>query len=84
MMPSDTPLSHRAFAWSSVMGGPILGTAWGMATDYPIIRLGWLGLFLIPAHPVRPQPVMGCVTVIGLVLWFIAGALAMMVAAHGG
>jgi hypothetical protein len=83
-MPSDMPLSRRAFVWLSVMGGPILGTAWGMTTYHPIIGLGWLGLLLIPAHPIRPQPAIGCITVIGLVLWLLAGFWAVMVASYAG
>jgi hypothetical protein len=83
MMPSGMDLADRALVWAHVMGGPIVGTAWGMAEFHPMIGLGWLGLFLAPAHPVRPHPVMGCLTVLGLALWFFAGFLAMMVAVWG-
>jgi hypothetical protein len=74
--------SDRALVWASVMGGPVVGTAWGLA-DIPCIGLGWLGLVLIPAHPLQPSAATGWVTASGLVLWYFAGFLAMMVAVWG-
>jgi hypothetical protein len=76
-------LADRALVWVSVLGGPVVGTAWGMADFHPSISLGWLGLLLIPAHPIRPSGATGCVTVFGLSLWFFAGFFAMMVAVWG-
>jgi hypothetical protein len=75
--------TDRALVFASVMGGPIVGTAWGMTDFHPIIHLGWLGLVLIPAHPARPHVATGCTTVVGLVLWFFTGFLSMMMAVWG-
>jgi hypothetical protein len=83
MMPSGMRIPDRLLVWASVMGGPVAGTAWGIAEFHPSIMLGWLGLLLIPAHPMRPCAVTGCVTVVGLSLWFFAGFLAIMVAVWG-
>jgi hypothetical protein len=82
MMPSIRA-ADRLLVFTSIMTGPVIGTAWGMAEFHPIISLGWLGLLLMPAHPVRPCIVNGCMTVFGLALWFFSGFLAMMVAAFG-
>jgi hypothetical protein len=85
LMPSGMGLADRASVWASVMGGPVVGTAWGMAEFHPtFFVLGWLGLPLALAHPVRPQVATACLTIIGLVLWFFAGFLAMIVAVYGG
>ena len=83
MMPSGMGLADRARVWAFVMGGPVVGTAWGMAEFHPSIGLGWVGLLLALAHPVRPHPATGCLTALGLALWFFAGFLAMMVATWG-
>src|SRR5437868_6272547 len=56
VMPSGMAPAQRARVWAAVMGGPFVGTAWGMTTFYPAIGLGWLGLLLAPAHPLRPSP----------------------------
>jgi hypothetical protein len=83
MMPPGLRLADRFLVWASVMGGPIVGTAMGMAEFYPFIGLGWLGLFLVPAHPICPSVATGWVTAFGLALWFFAGFMAMMTAAWG-
>lgn len=83
MMPSGMQLSARAFVWASVMGGPIVGRAWGIDEYYQSISLGWLGLLLIPAHPLRPSVGTGCLTMLGFCLWFLAGFIAMMAAVWG-
>jgi hypothetical protein len=54
VMPPGMRLPDRALVWASVMGGPVVGTAWGMADFHPAILLGWLGLLLVPAHPAPP------------------------------
>lgn len=83
MMPSGMQFSDRVLVWASVMGGPIVGTSWGIAGFHPFIGLGWLGIPLIPSHLIRPCAVTGCMTLFGLSLWFFAGFLAVMVAAWG-
>src|SRR5579859_7798583 len=70
MMPSGMRFVDRVLVWASVMSGPVVGTALGMAELCPPIAVGWLGLLLIPAHPARPSVATGCVTVFGLSLWF--------------
>jgi hypothetical protein len=84
VIPPDMGIADRALIWASVMGGPIVGTAWGMAEFHPIIGLGWLGLLLAPAHPIRPHAATGCLTAVGLALWFFSGFLAVLVAVWGG
>ena len=74
------PPKGRFQAWACVVGGPVLGTAWGLAEFHTPICLGWLALLLIPAHPIRPSVGTGCLTVFGLVLWFFAGFVAILVA----
>jgi hypothetical protein len=78
-----TGFAERVMTWAFVMGGPIVGTAWGMGEYHPIILLGWLGLLMIPAHPCHPHPATGCVTLLGFSLWFFAGFLTVMVAVWG-
>jgi hypothetical protein len=76
-------IGDRAFAWAIVMGGPVVGTWWGMAGYHASVGIGWLGLFLIPAHPYRPHPATACVTFLGFAIWFFAGFVTFMVAAWG-
>ncbi len=83
LMPSGMDLQSRAFTWAALFGGPVLGTAWEMVGFHPVIGLGWLGLFLAPAHPIRPHWATGLVTVAGLVLWFFAGFITVVVAVWG-
>jgi hypothetical protein len=83
MMPAGMRLSDRALIWASVMSGPIIGTVWGWAEFNLYIKLGWFGLLLIPAHPLRPNIGTACVTVLGLLFWFFAGFLAVMEAVWG-
>jgi hypothetical protein len=83
MMPSGMCFAERVLVWASVPGGPIFGTSVGMAGFHPCIGLGWLAGLLVPAHPFRPNAVTGCVTGIGLFVWFCAGFLAVMVAVWG-
>jgi len=84
LMPSGMSVRNRAFWWAAVMGGPVLGTAWDMVPFVPPIGLGWLGLVLAPAHLVRPHWATGLLTAAGLVLWFFAGFIAVLVAVWGG
>jgi hypothetical protein len=84
MMPSGMPWSDRATVWAWVMAGPVAGFAWGLADFIPTVTgLGWLGLLLVPAHPVCPKVATGWVTVVGLSLWFFAGFVAMMCVVWG-
>ena len=83
MMPSRMQLSDQVLVWVSVMGGPIVGTSWGMVGIHPFIGLGWLGIPLIPSHLIRPCAATGCLTLFGLSLWFFAGFLAEMASAWG-
>ena len=83
MMPSSMPLAERAQVWASVMGGPIVGTAWGMAAFHSAIGLGWLGLLITLAHPLRPSLATAWLTLVGLGLWFFAGFVAMIAAVWG-
>jgi hypothetical protein len=76
-------IRDRAFIWAAVLGGPIMGTVWDMITFHPAIGLGWLGLLMVPAHPLRPHWATGLVTAAGLTLWFFAGFVAVMVAVWG-
>ncbi len=80
VMSSGMGVADRSLVWSSIMGGPVLGTIWGMIDFHPSISLGWLSMLLIPAHPVRPSVATGCVTAFGLLLWFFAGFVAVMIA----
>jgi hypothetical protein len=66
------------------MGGPIVGTALGLVKFDPAIGLGWLGLFLMPTHPLYPNTGTGWVTVVGLLLWLFAGFWTVMLGAWGG
>jgi hypothetical protein len=79
-MPEGMRLADRVLVWATVMGGPVVGTAWDMGSG---ISLGWLGLLLIPAHPVRPSVATGCITLLGLALWFFAGFVTVVVAVWG-
>jgi hypothetical protein len=84
MMPSGMPWSDRAAVWAWVMAGPVAGFAWEMADFIPnVTALGCLGLLLVPAHPLCPNVATGCVTVVGLSLWFFAGFATMMCVVWG-
>ena len=82
-MPTHTGLADRLTTWEYVMGGPIIGTAWGMGDLFTAIPLGWLGLLLIPAHPCYPHRATACLTLLGFCLWFFAGFVAVMGAVWG-
>ena len=79
LVPFGMGLRHRAFVWATVMGGPVLFTVWDVAVYYMPIGLGWLGLLLVPAHPVHPHWATGIVTAAGLLLWFFAGFVTALV-----
>jgi hypothetical protein len=83
MISSGLRIADRAELWAVVMGGPIVGTAWGMGEYHPIILVGWLGLLMIPAHPCHPHPVTGGVTLLGFSLWYFAGFFAVMLGMYG-
>lgn len=84
MMPTEMDFRGRSFVWISVMSGPVVGTEWGINDFRTPIVLGWLGLLLIPVHSLRPNVIMGCVSSLGFLLWFIIGFLTMMEAVWGG
>lgn len=81
-MPSGMSLWNRAESWIVIMGGPIMSWVWAIRS-VPIIELGWLGMCLIPAHPIRPHWATGLLTLIGLVLWFFAGFITIIAAVYG-
>ncbi len=83
LMPSGMDLGNRSLAWVTVIGGPVVGTTWGMAEHHPVIGFGWLGFLMAFAHPVRPHWVTGVVTVAGLVAWLFAGFVTVIVAVWG-
>jgi hypothetical protein len=83
MMPWAMTVGDRIVVWAGVMSGPILGTAWEMHPFHTFICLGWLGLILILAHPVYPKTATACITLVGLLLWFLVGFVEMMVAVNG-
>ncbi len=72
-MPSLMPVSDRMVIFTWVMGGPIRATYDGWLGFHPFLGLGWVGLLLIPFHPARPCAVTGCLTAVGLLLWFFSG-----------
>jgi hypothetical protein len=80
MTPSNWGIASRAEVWAIVMGGPVVGTSWGMTEFHTSVAVGWLGLPLVPAHPFRPNAATGCLTILGLALWFFAGFATMAVA----
>ena len=69
---------HEAFAM--IAGGPVVGSALGMGRYYPIISFGWLSLLPMAAHPCRPSVLTGCITVVGLLLWFCTGYVSLLYA----
>jgi hypothetical protein len=79
-MPSGLDVANRALIWLCVMGGPIVGEAWGMAEYYPVIRLG---LLMTLAHPCWSRTTTACITLAGFGLWCFAGFLVVMVATWG-
>jgi hypothetical protein len=71
------------WTWVAIMGGPVLGTSEIFGPFPWITGLGYLGLLLIPAHPTRPHGATGLVTVIGFLLWFLAGFYTALVGLYG-
>jgi len=60
--------------WASIMAGPFAGL-WAAAFWGPADALGWAagcGL-AIAAHPLRPNPLTGVVSVVGVVVWVFLG-----------
>jgi hypothetical protein len=58
-------------ASSVIMAGPLTADEFDARSwSYP---LGWLGLFLVWAHPIRPHPITRVATGLGLALWLFAG-----------
>lgn len=39
--------------------------------------MGWLGALLALVHPIKPNVITGFVTIIGLILWFLSGFVAL-------
>ena len=69
---------HEAFPM--IAGGPVVGSVLGMGQYYPEVSLGWLSLLPMATHPCRPSFATGCVTVVGLLLWFGAGFASLLYA----
>jgi hypothetical protein len=72
-VPQDGNWSGRFFTFAVIMGGPIWASGAGLR--YWFFDLGWIGLLLIPAHPIKPHVVTVFLTAIGLAFWFFAGFL---------
>jgi hypothetical protein len=72
----SSPPSEFDFFFAVAAGGPVAGTAWGIGYYLPV-KLGWVGLLLMPAHCCCPNLATACVTILGLVLWFFAGFVAL-------
>lgn len=83
-VPMGLRFSERVFVWASVMGGPIMGTIWGVAgPSQSFLMLGWLGALLVPAHFLKPCVATGCLTMLGFSLWFFAGFVEIILSAWG-
>src|SRR5262245_11915290 len=69
-------------AWACIMAGPC------MAGMFPALHwstpMGWVGMLLIWAHPIRPNVLTGMATVLGVILWLIAGLVTYAGAAYAG
>ena len=83
LMPSGMGLRARATIWVAVMGGPVWGSTWDISSVLNAVAYGWLGLLLVPAHPMRPHWATGLLTAIGLALWFFVGFITVLVAVWG-
>ena len=64
-MPTGWGLSNRLSWWGLMLAGPVWGSWVGMGSYHSFISFGWLGLPLAMAHPLKPHPVSGVLTVIG-------------------
>jgi hypothetical protein len=83
MMSSGMDFPVRVELFAAVMGGAFTGTVWELAAFHTFISLGWLGLLLVPAHPLRPGMLTASLTLLGFGLWFLAGFLSVIVAVWG-
>ena len=68
-------------AWAYILAGPLTaGILHALHWSTPV---GWLGLILVWAHPIRPHPLTGLATGLGLALWCFAGLVTYMRSAWG-
>ena len=80
-MPPRMGLGERVRVWALVMGGPIFGTVENWHD--PGIRLSWLSLLCIAAHPLRPNFVTAGMAVLGFLAWFFAGSISAIACVWG-
>jgi hypothetical protein len=81
---SGVSVDERARLWLAVMSGPLIGSWMGLMNYAPPVCAGWLGLFLIAAHPLRPSRLTAFITILGLLVWFFAGFFTVAVAVFSG
>lgn len=76
-LPSDWSLSKKVVGWLWFMSGPFCVFVMGInEITHPFVvscvLLGFIGMLLLFAHPLRPSRFTAVVSILGLILWFLA------------
>ena len=76
-LPSSWDLSKKVDGWLWFMSGPFCMFVMGIdEVGHPFVAscvlLGFVAILLLFAHPLRPSWVTAVVSILGLMLWFLA------------
>jgi hypothetical protein len=82
-LPSASSPLDRFLTWLEILSGPVYGTWLGLAMFHWLVLIGWCGLPLTMAHPIRPNAATAFLSLIGLVLWFGSGWVTIVVCVWG-
>ena len=85
--PSGWGWNNRLEAWAYMLTGPALLAILGGGPVPDVVGyafcLGWLGLFAMAAHPLRPTSLTALLTALGCFFWFASGIVTLIMCLWG-
>ena len=87
-MQSEWDTSERVRGWLLLMSGPFCLFEMGVKeVSRPFVEpccgLGFIGMLLLFAHPIRPSLITAVWTILGFLLWFLASFVSVRAAVWG-
>lgn len=87
-LPSSWSAGDKFVGWLWFMSGPFCLFEMGVfESHHPVVdacvKLGFLGMLLLPRHSIRPSAITAAVTILGFLLWFLASFIIVIMAVWG-